>query len=197
MKKQLKRKDIPAIRREEILNAAAELFSESGYHGVSVDAIARKAGISKGNLYWYFKSKQDIFHQLFEYFSEPLFGPLFEILESDKPPKEILRTLARACIETAAANPEIVRFGWQIASQPELKEMFSLEYTEWMEPFIERLTPLFESAGESHPGEIAAFFALTLDAFMGLAAMMPEHFEKESFLSIIGERFIDCLDPAE
>lgn len=192
---QIKRKDIPAIRREEILEAAAELFARRGYHGVSVDAIAKKAGISKGNLYWHFKSKQEIFRQLFEHRVVPLFEPIFTILDSEELPKEKLKTLSRTCFDAAEAHPEVVRFGWQIAAQPELKEMFAGEYTEWMEPFIDQLTHLFEACGEEKPQQVARFFALSLDAFMGMAAMMPEQFDKESILSIIAERFIDCLDP--
>ncbi|MCJ7521327.1 MAG: TetR/AcrR family transcriptional regulator, partial [Dehalococcoidia bacterium] len=61
METPVRRKNIPPQRRQQIFEAAAELFSHSGYHGVTVDAIARRAGISKGNLYWYFNSKREIF----------------------------------------------------------------------------------------------------------------------------------------
>lgn len=191
MKQPNRRKDISIQRREQILNAAADLFSKSGYHGVSVDAIAKKAGISKGNLYWHFKSKQEIFHKLFEHLAEPMFTRLFQILESNIEPRAKLQSLTRTCIEMAEENPEIVRFGWQIAAQPELKEMFTSEYTEWMQPFIVKLTPIFAETGEKRAEDVARFYALSLDAFMGMAAMMPEVLEKENILEILTERFID------
>ncbi len=187
----IKRKDISQERRKEILNAAKELFSKSGYHGVSVDAIARKAGISKGNLYWHFKSKQEIFLQLFEYLSLPLFMPLMQLFEEDLLPREKLTAMSRACLETAEANPEIVRFAWQIAAQPELKEMFTSEYTEWMDPFVDKLVPLFAALGEKKPDDVARFYALTIDAFMGITVMMPEAFDKEKILVLVEERFIN------
>jgi len=186
-----KRKDIPQERRKEIFDAATELFSKSGYHGVSVDAIAKKAGISKGNLYWHFKSKQEIFLQLLEYLALPLFTPLQQLLEEDLLPRAKLCAMSRACLETADANPEIVRFAWQIAAQPELKEMFTSEYTEWMDPFIDKLTPLFVAIGEKNAENVAQFYALTLDAFMGMTVMMPEAFDKEKILAIIEERLIN------
>ncbi len=187
----VKRKDIPQKRRKEIFDAATELFSKSGYHGVSVDAIAKKAGISKGNLYWHFKSKQEIFLQLFEYLALPLFTPLMQLFEENLPPRVKLGAVSRACLEAAEANPEIVRFGWQIAAQPELKEMFNSEYTEWMDPFIDQMTPLFAAIGENNPEDVARFYALTLDAFMGLAVMMPEIFKKEETIALLEERFIN------
>ena len=185
------RENISSMRRKEIFDAATELFSKSGYYGVSVDAIAKKAGISKGNLYWHFKSKQEIFLQLFEYLALPLFTPLMQLFEENLPPREKLGAMSRACLEASEANPEIVRFGWQIAAQPELKEMFTSEYTEWMDPLIDQLTPLFATIGENNPEDVARFYALTLDAFMGLAVMMPEMFKKEETLALLEERFIN------
>jgi AcrR family transcriptional regulator len=44
-----------------MLQAAAEVFGERGYHGASMDEIARRAGITKPMLYSYFKSKEGLF----------------------------------------------------------------------------------------------------------------------------------------
>ncbi|WHH58737.1 TetR/AcrR family transcriptional regulator [Petroclostridium sp. X23] len=53
--------------RFSILNAAKELFLEKGFEMASMNMIAKKAGISKSNLYNYFPSKEDIFYVLTEY----------------------------------------------------------------------------------------------------------------------------------
>lgn len=50
--------------RERLLQAAANLFSERGYHGVSVDAIAERAGFTKGAVYANFASKEEFFLEL-------------------------------------------------------------------------------------------------------------------------------------
>lgn len=46
---------------DKILQSAEILFARKGYHGTSMDDIVRDSGLSKGAIYWYFKSKQDIF----------------------------------------------------------------------------------------------------------------------------------------
>jgi AcrR family transcriptional regulator len=51
-------------RREQILDAAAKMFIARGYEDSSVDDIARLAGLSKGSIYWYFKSKLEILFEL-------------------------------------------------------------------------------------------------------------------------------------
>ena len=47
-------------RREQLLESARKLFSEKGYRGTSTEEIAAKVGLTKGALYFHFKSKEDI-----------------------------------------------------------------------------------------------------------------------------------------
>jgi AcrR family transcriptional regulator len=55
-----------AARRELIEQAATELFAERGYHGASMDEIAKRSGVSAPILYDHFKSKQDLHRRLLE-----------------------------------------------------------------------------------------------------------------------------------
>jgi AcrR family transcriptional regulator len=69
-----------AVRRDAILNAARMLFSELPYEQISLNGIARKAGISKPNVYRYFSSREEIFLTIFsaeqDRFIEALIGRL-------------------------------------------------------------------------------------------------------------------------
>jgi len=53
-------------KREAILNAALEVFSEKGYHPATIDEIAERAGVGKGTVYSYFRSKSELMEQLIE-----------------------------------------------------------------------------------------------------------------------------------
>ena len=55
---------IQIARREIILEAALEVFSQRGFRGATVDEIAAEAGLSKPNLLYYFDSKEAIHEQL-------------------------------------------------------------------------------------------------------------------------------------
>ena len=48
------------IARNKIVMAAVKVFSKKGYHGSTMDEIAKEVGVSKATLYTYFKSKEDI-----------------------------------------------------------------------------------------------------------------------------------------
>jgi len=52
---------IRAESREKILATARQLFAEQGYDGCCVSDIAHRAGMSQGNIYWYFPSKKDLY----------------------------------------------------------------------------------------------------------------------------------------
>lgn len=53
-----------AARRQDILAAAKSVFAERGYHATTIADIARAAGLSYGSIYWYYESKEALFHEL-------------------------------------------------------------------------------------------------------------------------------------
>lgn len=66
-------------RRNEILDAADELFAQKGFDGTSTNDILEKVGIARGTLYYHFKSKEDIMDALIERYSARLLGAAQEI----------------------------------------------------------------------------------------------------------------------
>lgn len=52
---------LPGERPSQIINAALEAFSEHGFAAAKLDDIARRAGVSKGTIYLYFESKDELF----------------------------------------------------------------------------------------------------------------------------------------
>jgi AcrR family transcriptional regulator len=82
-----------AERRVEILKSAAAAFRRRGYHGASVEEIARALKMTKGSLYYYFRDKQDILFGCHEY-SLGVALDLLERVEAEAlPPDEKLRRL--------------------------------------------------------------------------------------------------------
>ena len=55
-------------RKQEIHQAALTCFLRKGYHRATMDDIVAESGLSKGTLYWYFKSKKELFLSLFQEF---------------------------------------------------------------------------------------------------------------------------------
>lgn len=59
--------ELPQEKQMRIINAALEVFAQNDYKHAVTDEIARKAGISKGLLFYYFKNKKSLYRFLFEY----------------------------------------------------------------------------------------------------------------------------------
>lgn len=55
------RQDVSEERRAQIIEAALACFGRKGYHNTTMDDIVAESGLSKGSLYWYFKSKDELF----------------------------------------------------------------------------------------------------------------------------------------
>jgi len=77
--------------RLEILKSAAAAFRRRGYYGASVDEIASALHMTKGNLYYYFKDKEDILFACHEFALDLLLRMLKKVEDSSYPPQEKLR----------------------------------------------------------------------------------------------------------
>jgi AcrR family transcriptional regulator len=72
----------PHDARRELLSAAADVFSERGFHHASIDAVAERAGYSKGAVYWHFAGKDDLFLALIEEHVDHPLREMAQLLES-------------------------------------------------------------------------------------------------------------------
>jgi AcrR family transcriptional regulator len=74
-----------AQTREDLLDAAAEVFALHGYHATSVDMVAEAAGYTKGAVYSNFESKEELFLALLESRLEDTLGSVEEIMDRAAP----------------------------------------------------------------------------------------------------------------
>jgi AcrR family transcriptional regulator len=92
--------DPHAATRVDILKSAAKAFRKLGYHGATVEQIARALHMKKGNLYYYFKNKEEILFACHQYSLDRLSHLLEEVQRSTAAPDEKLRQLVVAFVHT-------------------------------------------------------------------------------------------------
>ena len=116
-------------RPAEITAAAFEAFAENGYDGTRVDDVARRAGVSKGLLYLYFETKEELFKAVIKSFVAPkiealktevesselsaeefLRGPFLEFAR--KIPKSPVKILVRLMIAEGPKHPDLTAYYW-------------------------------------------------------------------------------------
>jgi len=80
------RPDVSEERRSQILEAAMAVFARQGFDQARMDDIAQEAGLSKGALYLYYKSKDAIISAILQFFFSRAMKKLQGFLESEEPP---------------------------------------------------------------------------------------------------------------
>ncbi len=136
--------DVADERRAQIIEAALACFARKGYHRTKMDDIVAESGLSKGSLYWYFKSKKDIFLATITSFFQQMELSLEDILQSDLAPTEKLRTIARSVasgVEKARPFISVMLDFWSHTHHEE--EIYQL-LQEIYKPYAAVLTAIIE-----------------------------------------------------
>ena len=96
-------------RYGEIIDAAAAVFAEKGYHGSSTKDIADRLGIRQGSLYYYFESKESALEEVCQIGVEGFVQRLEAILARDISPEEMLRAAVHTHLAPLEDRPNYVR----------------------------------------------------------------------------------------
>jgi AcrR family transcriptional regulator len=88
------------VSREEILDAAVQIFSQKGYHASSMQDIANAVNLQKASLYHHFSSKQEILAMLLDQSLDILNEQMEEISRQKSPPEVKLRAAIRSYLST-------------------------------------------------------------------------------------------------
>lgn len=116
-------------RPKEITAAALAAFAERGYAATRVDDVAKRAGVSKGLLYLYFKTKEDLFKAVIRSFVVPRIDALTAIIDSSEMsaedflrgpflefakslPGSPISILVRLMIAEGPKHPDLLQFYW-------------------------------------------------------------------------------------
>ena len=94
----------PEESRASILQAAAHEFAAHGVAGARTDAIAREARVNKALLYYYFKDKETLYGAVLDDAFSGLKNAVFQVLDSELPPREKIMAYAGAYFDFIASN---------------------------------------------------------------------------------------------
>lgn len=151
--------------RTRIMNAAIELFAKKGYHATSISNIAAKAGIAKGLMYHYFKSKSDLLDEILK----------SSLMEADEPiqllmmPGDPVDKLA-LMIEGTFSMVEQDKQRWQllvsIMTQYEVLARIRKTFSKMMQSYLGIFENLFKEMKAPQPKLEAYRLAAMIDGVM-------------------------------
>ncbi len=117
------RKRLTAVQRREVIEqAATEVFAERGYHGASIDEIARRSGVTPPVVYDHFASKLELHKRLLERTRDELLTMWLAQLGGDEPPLErIERALYAWCDYVESHRYAVRMFFRETTGDPEVQ----------------------------------------------------------------------------
>jgi len=104
---QTKKKMVSEFRRAEIVDAARTVFARRGFARGIIDEIAREAGMAKGTVYLYFRSKNEIFRAVLNHDMKALKKETLERIEEARDLKEKIAAFTLARIASAEARKDV------------------------------------------------------------------------------------------
>jgi AcrR family transcriptional regulator len=136
-----------AVREQQMLDAAVEMFSVNGYHDTSMDAIAAKAEISKPMLYLYYGSKEELFGACLDRELARFIDGVREDINLEQSPKHLLRNTIVAFMRYIDSN----RASWIVMyAQATSSQTFAHTVREGRERIIALVSRILES-GTKNP----------------------------------------------
>lgn len=176
-----------ADRPGEIVAAALELFAEKGFAAARLDDLAARAGVSKGAIYLYFETKEDIFHAVVRQAIAPDVAKVAALVSAHPGPfPDLLRALAGRLVQVIAQSPIGGVAKMVIAEARNFPELARVWHDELVSVALGALAQAIAAAqvrGEVRPGDPRAF------ALQVVAPLLVGVIWRETFTPVGAEPF--------
>jgi AcrR family transcriptional regulator len=193
MKPRARRK---AERPGEILGAAFEEFVERGYAATRLEDVAKRAGVTKGTIYFYFETKERVFDEMIRHVSASLFpqldGFVSKLQGSYAERLRALIVFVYGRIAEDRAARETLRF--LISEGARFPDLVDRHYDEFMRPVIDQFQTLIAAgvaAGEFRASPAIQFTELIMSPALLLSvwSMLFQDRRKIDFAAFVEAHF--------
>jgi AcrR family transcriptional regulator len=110
MSRKVNREKLKEEKKLQIIRTACRLFAKKGYYSTTMPDIAQDLGMSVGNLYNYFESKEELAREVMLTVSRWVAERLRSINEEDIPTQEKIRKLVKSFFEISLKEPELIDY---------------------------------------------------------------------------------------
>ena len=162
------RPDVSEERKDQILDAATDVFAQKGFSETRMDDIVEESGLSKGTLYWYFKSKDEIILSIFERIFNREFLALERLVEADGSAAERLLCYADIAIDDVNRLLKLMPLSYEVMAWAFRRKFVQDAFKLYINKYMDVLVPLIQQgvdAGEFRDIDPSAT-AITIGAIM-------------------------------
>lgn len=105
----IRKQALDEIMKEALFGATVAVLTQYGVEGMTMDRVASAAGVAKGSLYHYFRSKRDLLEFVYAKTIDPLFENLVETVATDRPAVEKLAAHLWKLLEHVAKHAKVFK----------------------------------------------------------------------------------------
>lgn len=133
-------------RIAEIQGAALKCFSQKGYHETTMDDIVAESGLTKGGIYWYFKSKRDIFLSLLDHHIQNETALIKDTVDESIPIRRIIDDLIPDSLKEHLEDRIIMPLFTEMAAEATRDGAMRRKLHSLIERGVAAVVPLLEQA---------------------------------------------------
>jgi AcrR family transcriptional regulator len=186
-------------RKETIISASLKLFSENGFYITTIPDIAKKVGMSVGNFYNYFSSKDILAKELIIYISDYLGTSIREINDKEISTQEKVHEIVSMYFNMADERPEMIEYFLRVYLSN--REVFGdgCEGIICVSPFVTEMMIFFDdgvSSGDLHNQDFFSAFGLFMGYLGGMVFLFGEKILPEpldSYKTSISQNIYNAL----
>lgn len=132
-------------RKQEILAAATAVFAQKGFAGASMDDIVQASGLSKGGLYWHFKSKDDLIAAILSQFFDQEMAALDALLQTAGTAPQKLQQLGQQIIADVSQMSELLTISLEFYALAARRQSVRLELQRYFQQYGNTLATLIRA----------------------------------------------------
>jgi AcrR family transcriptional regulator len=131
-------------RKDQILDAATDVFAQKGFNEARMDDIVDQSGLSKGTLYWYFKSKDEIILSILERLFRREFRELEQLTDLEGKAAEKLMTFTELACDDIRKMLRLMPLAYEFMAwafrRKNIQDVFKL----YMNKYMDYLVPVIQ-----------------------------------------------------
>ncbi|MBE0571189.1 MAG: TetR/AcrR family transcriptional regulator [Ignavibacteriaceae bacterium] len=182
--------EIRKSSRQKILDAALEVFAKQGYNSATVDAIAKTARISKGLMYNYFKSKDEVLNELMIGMMDALMCEYMPLKPDKKFTKDDIINFITVGIDLVLQKPHYWKLYFSVFVQPEVMVKVFDKMMKMGQPYLVAMIEYFKEKGVENPEVMMRYFSAVMDGIQFHCMIDPKSFPAEDVKKLLIKQFV-------
>jgi AcrR family transcriptional regulator len=191
--------ELTGKRRGQIIEAAMKVFSEKGFDKARVDDIVDESGLSKGAVYWYFKSKDEIIQAAFDQFFDFDQQGLQLLVDQPGTTRERLRAYSLMMVQNVVQINSLLPLAYQFYAAATRQSLMQESFQRYFQTYNDLLSKLLRQGIERgelklmNEQAVATQLMALMEGMILLWVLQGSTFDAEAFVRDMINTLFDGL----